>query len=149
MQKITFSLEVYSFQTDYIGHVNNAVYIQWMEIGRTKLLDAIGMPVQRVFQQGFAPILVHTSIHYKAPLYMGDQVRGELWLSALSYASVILQFRFYKIYKSSSEPEILSAEGRQKGLFIDVTTMKPRRLLPKERELLFPYVDQNSAGKSE
>lgn len=146
MEKIIFSLEVYSFQTDYIGHVNNAVYMQWMEIGRTKLLEAIGMPVQRVFQQGFAPILAHTSITYKAALYMGDQVRGELWLSQLNYASVILQFRFYKC---SSHPEILAAEGLQKGLFVDTATMKPRRLLAEERLLLFPYVRQDSAGKSE
>ncbi|MEH2454252.1 acyl-CoA thioesterase [Nostoc sp.] len=68
MQKISFELEVYSFHIDFIGHVNNTVYIQWMEIGRTKLLEAVGMPIQKIFQQGFAPVLVQTNITYKSPL---------------------------------------------------------------------------------
>jgi hypothetical protein len=44
MQKIFYDLEVYSDQIDSMGHVNNPISIHWMEIGRTKLLEAVGMP---------------------------------------------------------------------------------------------------------
>ncbi|MBW4624671.1 MAG: acyl-CoA thioesterase [Brasilonema octagenarum HA4186-MV1] len=135
MQKISFELEVYSFHIDFIGHVNNTVYIQWMEIGRTKLLEAVGMPTQEIFQQGFAPVLVQTNITYKSPLYLGDRVRMEMWISELKNASAIMQFCFYK------EEETLAAEGWQKGLFVDTQTMRPRRLRPEERSLFAPYVD--------
>jgi acyl-CoA thioester hydrolase len=142
MKKICFKLEVYSFHIDFIGHVNNTVYIQWMEIGRTKLLEAVGMPTHEIFQQGFAPVLVQTSITYKLPLYLGDQVRVEMWISELRNASAIMQFRFY------NEQETLVAEGWQKGLFVDCETMRPRRLRSEERALFTPYLHSTVKAQS-
>jgi acyl-CoA thioester hydrolase len=135
MQKISFDLDVYSFHIDFIGHVNNTVYIQWMEIGRTKLLEAVNMPTQKIFEQGFVPVLVQTNITYKSPLYLGERVQVEMWLSQLKNASAIMQFCFYK------QERILAAQGWQKGLFVDRQTMRPRRLRPEERSLFMPYVD--------
>lgn len=134
MQKICFELEVYSFHIDFISHVNNIVYIQWMEIGRTKLLEAVGMPTHKILQQGFAPVLVQTNITYKSPLYLGERVQVEMWLSELKNVSAIIQFCFYK------EQKILVAEGWQKGLFVDTQTMRPRRLSPEERSSFLPYL---------
>ena len=59
-------------------HVNNAVYIQWMEVGRVKLLEALVMPTHEIAKQGFSPVLVQTHIDYKSPLYLGDRVQVEL-----------------------------------------------------------------------
>ncbi len=138
MQKITFDLDVYTYQIDFLGHVNNAVYIHWMEIGRTKLLEALGMPTHQVLQQGFAPLLVQTNITYKSPLYLSDRVRIDLWLSELRQASAIMQFRFY------NSQQVLAAEGAQKGLFADKQTLRPRRLRPEERALFIPYLEPSS-----
>ena len=138
MQKICFELEVYSFHIDFIGHVNNIVYVQWMEIGRTKLLEAIGLATHEIFNQGFVPVLVQTNIIYKSPLFLGDRVQVELWLSELRNASAIMQFRFY------NTEGILAAEGWQKGLFADRKSMRPRRLRPEERALFLPYVHQTN-----
>ncbi|MBD2566025.1 MULTISPECIES: acyl-CoA thioesterase [Nostoc] len=134
MPKITFELQVYPFDIDFIGHVNNSVYIQWMEIGRTKLLEAIGMPIQEIVQQGFAPVLVETNIVYKTPLYLGECVQVEMWISQLKNASAIMQFCFY------NQQRILAAQGWQKGLFVDKQTLRPRRLGSEERSLFLPYV---------
>jgi acyl-CoA thioester hydrolase len=135
MQKITFELDVYTYQIDFLGHVNNAVYIHWMEIGRLKLLEPVGMPTHQVLQQGFAPVLVQTSITYKSPLYLSDHVQIDLWLSELRQASAIMQFRFY------NSQQVLAAEGAQKGLFADKQTLRPRRLRPEERALFVPYLE--------
>lgn len=142
MQKIGFELEVYSFHIDFLGHVNNIVYVQWMEIGRTKLLEAVGLPTQEIFQQGFAPVLVQTSITYKSPLYLSDRVRLEMWISELRQASAIMQFRFY------NQQETLAAEGWQKGLFVDRDTMRPRRLRSEERALFIPYLYSTTEAQS-
>lgn len=136
--KISFELEVYSFHIDFMGHMNNTVYIQWLEIGRTKLLEAVGMPIAEIFQQGFAPVLVQTNITYKSPLYLGEHVQVEMWISQLKNASAIMQFCFYK------EQKTLAAEGWQKGLFVDTQTMRPRRLRPEERSLFAPYVHEST-----
>lgn len=142
MQKIGFELEVYSFHIDFLGHVNNIVYVQWMEIGRTKLLEAVGLPTQEIFQQGFAPVLVQTSITYKSPLYLSDRVRLEMWISELRQASAIMQFRFY------NQQETLAAEGWQKGLFVARDTMRPRRLRSQERALFTPYLQSTTEAQS-
>jgi acyl-CoA thioester hydrolase len=68
MQKITVNLEVYTYQIDFAGHVSNIVYIQWMEIARIKLLEAIGLPTHEIAKAGFIPVLVQTEISYKQPL---------------------------------------------------------------------------------
>jgi len=138
MQKIAFNLEIYTYQIDFVGHVNNSVYHQWMEIGRTKLLEAVGLPVHEIAKRGFLPVLVHTDITYKTPLYLGDAVLMELWLSELKQASAIMNFRFY------NGKETLAAEARQKGLFIDRDSKRPRRLQPGERELFSSYVFSDS-----
>ncbi|MDX2241873.1 MAG: thioesterase family protein [Leptolyngbyaceae cyanobacterium bins.302] len=134
MQKVCLELEVYSFHIDFIGHVNNTVYVQWMEIGRTKLLEEIGLATHKILHQGFVPVLVQTNITYKSSLYLGDRVPMELWISELRHASAVMQFRFY------NAQGILAAEGWQKGLFADRETLRPRRLQPEERALFMPYV---------
>lgn len=138
MKKISLELEIYTYQIDFVGHVNNSVYIQWMEIGRTKLLEAVELPVHEIAKHGFTPVLVHTAITYKTPLYLGDAVRMELWLSELRQASAIMKFCFY------NGEGTLAAEGHQKGLFVDRKTMRPRRLQPEERKLFSPYVFSES-----
>lgn len=139
MQKITFDQEIHTFHIDFLGHVNNGVYIQWMEIGRTKLLEEAGMATAEILKQSFAPLLVETHISYKVPLYLGDHARVEVWLSELRNTIGILQFRFYNGQRT------LVAEGHQKGLFIDTKTLKPRRLLPEERALFIPFLEENNS----
>lgn len=128
MEKINFELDVYSFQIDYVGHVSNIVYIQWMEIGRTKLLEHIGLPLNKLAEKGIAPILVHTEIRYKKALYVEDKVKVELWVAELKNASAIIKFNFY-----NSKGE-LAAFGSQTGLFIHRDKVKPYRLSQGERE---------------
>lgn len=138
MKTLVFDLDIYSYDIDFMGHVNNAVYIHWMEIARTKLLEAIGLPIHEILKQGFAPVLVNTNITYKSPLYLGDRVQIEMWLSELRNASANLQFRFY------NSQQVLAAEGIQKGLFVDTKTLRPKRLSPEERSLFIPYLASNS-----
>lgn len=142
MKRISFDQEIHTFHIDFLGHVNNGVYIQWMEIGRTKLLEAAGLSTHEILKQSFAPLLVQTSISYKVPLYLGDRVHVEVWLSKLRNTSGIIQFRFY------NNQQTLVAEGHQRGLFIDPKTMRPRRLLPAEKALFTPYLEENQDAQS-
>ena len=141
MQKVSFDEEIHTFHIDFLGHVNNGVYIQWMEIGRTKLLEAAGMPTHEILKQSFAPLLVQTNITYKVPLYLGDRVHVEVWLSDLRNTTGILQFRFY------NGQGVLVAEGFQKGAFIDTQSMRPRRRLPEERALFLPFLESMVDGQ--
>ena len=143
MSKISFEQEIHTFHIDFLGHVNNGVYVQWMEIGRTKLLEAAGMVTAEILKQSFAPLLVQTNITYKVPLYLGDHARIDVWLSELRNTTGILQFRFY------NKTSVLVAEGYQRGLFIDTKTMLPRRLLPEERAMFLPFLSEDGESTIE
>ncbi|MDH4198900.1 MAG: acyl-CoA thioesterase [Spirochaetia bacterium] len=134
METINYEMPIYTFDIDFNSHVSNIVYIRWMEIGRLKLLDAVGMEINKIIQQGFGPVLMETSISYKKPLLLSDKVKVELWVSELGKASAWLQFRFY------NQMEELAASGAQRGLFIDFVSGKPRRISDEERSKFEPYL---------
>lgn len=134
MPKLTYSLPIYPFHIDAMGHVNNIVYIQWMEIGRVLLLEAIAMPIEEVVSAGLGPVLIETHISYKLPLYLGDKVSGSIWLSQLRGVSAILEFEFF------NQAEECVALGSQKGIFIDLKSKRPKRLNKEQRERFLRYL---------
>ena len=137
MAKVKYDLEVYTYQIDIVHHLSNIVYIEWMEIGRIKLLEAMGLPIEELERRGILPVLTETQIRYRKPIYFGDKVHGEIWIGELGAASAILNFSFYK------NGNILAAEGWQKGLFINVETKKPHRLTNEERERFEKFLQRN------
>lgn len=141
MPKLEYPLTIYPFHIDAIGHVNNIIYVQWMEIGRVHLLNAVDMTMEQIAQEGFGPALVETNISYKKPLYLGDAVTGNIWLSQLRGASASMTFEFF-----NQRGEVV-AVGNQRGLFIDLNSKKPKRLLPEQRERFLAYlIDASPTG---
>lgn len=138
MAKIEYTLSIYPFHIDAMDHVNNIVYIQWMEIGRVLLLNAVNMPVEQIAKDGFGPALVETNISYKKPLYLGDTVSGSIWISQLGSASAVMSFEFL------NQKGETAAIGEQKGLFIDLTSKKPKRITPEQREKFSAYLEADS-----
>jgi len=142
MPKLQYSPPLYPFHIDAMGHVNNIIYVQWMEIGRVLLLDAVGLPIQQITKSGFGPVLAETSIRYKVPLYLGDRVSATIWLSQLRGASATMQFEF------SNQAGLCVAEGSQRGLFIDLTSKRPKRLTPEQRTPFAQYlITEDAAGE--
>lgn len=135
MSKLIFYEKIYTYQIDFVGHVNNIIYIQWMENGRVKLLEAIGMPAHEIAHtEEIFPILAETNIHYKRPLFLNNTVTVECWVSKLNNASAILEFRFF------NEKNELCATGWQKGLFINRNSMRPARLTENHRKAFEKYL---------
>jgi acyl-CoA thioester hydrolase len=138
MEKIVFHPEIHTYHIDFAGHVSNIVYIKWMEIGRLKLLAAVGMAVVDIMARDIRPVLAKTEITYKRPLYLGDVVRVELWIGTLRQTSAEMVFR---MYRNDNE---LVARASQHGLFVSARTLKPYRLSAGERELFAPFVQQGA-----
>jgi len=136
MPKLAFDLEIYSYQIDFAQHVSNIVYIEWMEIGRLQLLKAMGMPIDQIAQQGFHPILVETQISYKKPFFLGEAVRGHVWVTELAKVSVWLEFSF------ADEKDETRATGRQRGLFVDSATSRPKRLTAEQAAIFERFRDE-------
>jgi acyl-CoA thioester hydrolase len=144
VKKITFDSDIYSYQIDFTGQVHNTVYINWMEIGRTKLLDAVGLPISTLVSQGSIPALASTTISYKTPLLQRDRVWVEMWLSALGYASAVMRFNFYNVGCDAENirDQVLVAEGYQRSMFVDKDTLKSKRFTRQEKDAFLPYVEE-------
>ena len=134
IEKVIFELPIYSFQIDVNDHVNNAVYIQWMEIGQQKFFAETGLPISILREQGVLPVIADTQISYKKPLVDGDTVKIEIWLSELKRIYAWAEFRFY------NGSEELAAVGRQRGTFVDVQTKRLRKLSTEQHEAMSRFL---------
>jgi len=134
MEIITIEPQIYTYDIDSNHHVSNITYIKWMEIGRIKLLEEIGMPIHEIEKQGFAPALTRTEITYKKPLYLGDKVRVDLYLTKLRKTSACMKFKFVK-----DEDEVV-AEGEKDGVFFTLDTKRVYRLSDEQRQLFAIYL---------
>ena len=128
MGKVVFREQVHTFHIDINDHVNNAVYVQWLEIGRIKLLEAAGLPIEAMQARGYLPIVVETWIQYRKPLAYPDKARIEVWVSELTHVTAWIAFRIYE--ESTGE---LVARARQRGVFVGAETNKPYRLGEEDR----------------
>ena len=122
MQQIEFSQPVYTFEIDSNQHVSNIVYVRWMEIARLQMLEAIGLPVHQIAQEGFVPVLTRTGINYRKPLFLGDTVTVRLWLTELKRLSATLAFGFYNQHGEQV------ATGEQQAVFVSRDSQRPYRL---------------------
>ena len=136
MKTIEYTKPIYTYEIDSGQHVSNIAYIQWMEVGRLKLLEEVGLPVHEIKSKGFVPALIRTEIRYKKPLFLGDEVRVVLWVSELKNASATMRFEFY------NQLNDIVAEGEQVGLFIKVDSQRPHKLSASDRARFEPYIAQ-------
>lgn len=123
---VTFDERVYTFHIDFNGHVSNIVYVQWMEIARNRLLDAMGLSVHRIRRTGFSPVLIETNVVYKQPLFLGDTVTIQIWLTDVTPLYAWMAIRI------SRDDGQVAAIARQRGVFVSLETGRPRRLQPDE-----------------
>ena len=87
--------------TDALGHVNNAVYLSWMELGRMAFTDAV-LPAIEWTKVGF--ILAHVSIDYLEPVFLGDKVTVYMKAGKIGGKSVVLECLITKTDKRGERP---------------------------------------------
>ena len=129
MQKLKFTEPIYTYHIDFVGHVNNIIYVQWLENARVKLIEAMGLSITQIaHEDDLLPIITETCIKYKKPFFLNNKVRIEVWVSKMHNVSAIFEFRFY------NEKEELCSTAQQKVLFIDNKRMLPSRKIAKYKE---------------
>nr|WP_319511904.1 thioesterase family protein [uncultured Draconibacterium sp.] len=139
MQKLKFQEPVYTYHIDFVGHVNNIIYVQWLENARVKLIEAMGLSISQIaVDDNILPIITETNIQYKKPFFLSNEVHVEVWVSDIFNVSANFKFRF-----RNEKGEICSA-AQQKVLFIDRPTQRPSRKFVKYRELFEKYLLEDS-----
>jgi thioesterase III len=76
--KHTAKLSVRSYELDSYNHVNNAVYLQYLEYARMEYLRAIGFDYVALYDAGFFLYVTHIDIHYKGSARLFDELSIEV-----------------------------------------------------------------------
>lgn len=118
---VELRIRIKTYDVDWVGHVNNIVYVRWLEDLRLELLDTY-LPLEPLREQGVAPIIVTTNIHYRKGIALSDhEVLARMWVSELGRATVYLEAEFLV----GGE---LRCSAVQRGAFIDNAKMKAIRI---------------------
>ena len=69
---------VRSYECDSYSHVNNSVYLNYLEYGRMEFLNAIGFDFKAVTEAGYYLYVTHIDIYYKASAVLNDKLLIEI-----------------------------------------------------------------------
>lgn len=87
------AIEVRSYELDMLGHVNNAVFLNWLEQARLAALEALGFGVEALIEREWSSNVVRIEIDYRRPARFGDRLRVLTWLDRVGNTSLALGHR--------------------------------------------------------
>ncbi len=79
----TQSFRVRSYECDRYGHVNNAVYLRYLQEAAAGALAEAGFPPARLREMGRLPWASRIDVEYLAPLYYGEAVEVAARITAM------------------------------------------------------------------
>jgi acyl-CoA thioester hydrolase len=119
---------------DAYGHVNNVVYLSYLEEARVDMLFTLGSD-QGTKAMSDGVLVARHEIEYKRPLiYHPRGVDIELWVGAIKAASFEIRYEVH-------DDTVLFARAASILVPYDLEAERPRRLTTEERAFLEQYVD--------
>jgi acyl-CoA thioester hydrolase len=92
---------------DAYQHVNNVVYLRWLETSRMAYFERLGL-VDRKEREGIGPILARTAIDYRLPVTYPDRVRVDISVTRVGGSSFTMSCR---VWSTAQQAEVASAES--------------------------------------
>jgi acyl-CoA thioester hydrolase len=127
---ITMQIPVYWGDHDAMQHVNNTVYIRWMEHVRLLFFDAIGVS-ESMKQTGVGTILASIQCRYRAPVTFPDTIHAGARAVSLGEDRMVIHHRLV-----SEQLGVVAAEGEGLGVCYDYRTNQKAPMPPEMRERL-------------
>ena len=75
--KASINFKIKTYEIDAAGHVNNIVYVKWLEDLRCKLFEQI-LPIDNLLYWNLYPVVTSTNIVYKKQLKLNDNLIGSI-----------------------------------------------------------------------
>jgi acyl-CoA thioester hydrolase len=83
-------IHVRSSELDAFGHVNHAVYLNYLEHGRFEALEEAGFSWAVLDERGWAIFVVRIEVDYLAEATRGDELIVRTWADSFRRTSMIL-----------------------------------------------------------
>jgi acyl-CoA thioester hydrolase len=91
---VTIELPIMSFETDYVGIVNNTEFIRFLERVRYALSKKYGFTFKQVRSAKLWNVMAHVEINYRAPARFEDIMLGTGWVEKVGTSSLTLAYEF-------------------------------------------------------
>ena len=105
---------------DFNGHVNNVMYVQWMQDVATRHSDAQGCTFESCQRLNAAWVVRAHQIEYLRPAYAGEELEIQTWVCNLKRTRSLRRYRFVRICDQT-----LLARAETDWVFINTTTGRP------------------------
>lgn len=117
--EVRLAIRVQTYDIDFAGHVNNAVYIRWLEDLRMELLRR-HCPLETLLEQKLVPVIHSTHIRYERPLHLFHEPEGRMWCTSLGRATFNLAAEFHA-------NGAVHCTATQRGILFDTVNNRPAR----------------------
>jgi acyl-CoA thioester hydrolase len=108
---------------DPVQHVNNAVYLSYVEECGMQVISAHGWPVTRMMEKGFAIFIRRNQIQYRLPALLNDELVLSTWASNVRRSTAR---RHYVIQRKSNGAEMATIHSL--SVWVSLDTGKPIRI---------------------
>lgn len=136
--------KVRHYEMDALGHVNNAVYLHYLEQAAYEHSAAAGFPDERTRELGGIWIVRRHEIEYLRPASAGDVLQVVTWAVEFKGARAYRDYAIFRYEERSGDTHHLPADGflapdrelpadplvRARTLWVwaDLVTARPRRI---------------------
>ena len=117
--------------TDALGHVNNAVYLSYLEIAR---VDYLRVVLGRVQVKDFGVILARVEVDYKSPAFPHESLRVGCRTDALGGSSIEMSYRI-----EDKDSGRLVALAKTVIVYYDYALSRPTRIPQDVRDKIEAY----------
>lgn len=99
--------KVRAYECDFYGHVNNAIYLNYLEFARMEVLEALGLSLRKLKEQDVALVIYRIDISYKFPAVLDDIL--QIRTTVKSHTNTVCTFR-QEICRSGDEKLLAEAD---------------------------------------
>lgn len=121
MQPFKTLLRVRHYEMDALGHVNNAVYQNYLEQAAVEHSEYLGLNLNVYQELGGVFVMRRVEIDYLRPAVAGDTLEVTTWLKDMRGTRAL---RRYEIRKHNQEDLLVTAEAL--WVWVDAKIMRPR-----------------------
>ena len=133
MKEFTREVTVRSCELDGLGHVNHAVYLNYLELARYDALESGGFPPAALAREGWSIVVVRAELEYLRPCFQGDVLRIRTRVEEFRRSSMVVGQTVHRLESGTATARALRA--RVTAVWIGKEG-RPVRIPPSARRAL-------------